>query len=304
MDQTQRPNRPKDPTDPKTTLQRGQIAAGLLADDDHSRLSALARLEAERTLTSLPEDAIRSLLACLGHTTKKIQRAAATALVRFAPQQPEIVEALLLRLTDPDARLRWTAAFTLSQLGLPSPAPQRVNVSSNQTQLLDTFTLLPVLIENLGHQESDLRWAAATAVLQLGQRHAQDVAHAMIQLVNTGNAVQRRMALYCLRDLKQTDHIAQEAYLASLRDEDPMVRLGGLSCLGKLRLTGGAMRAALLRLLEYDPDMGVRRSAAMTCGQIGDTDTHIIEALQRTAQSDDGSLRKVSTGALGKLLAE
>ena len=126
----------------------------------------------------------------------------------------------------------------------------------------------------------------------------------MIQLVNTGNAVQRRMALYCLRDLKQTDHIAQEAYLASLRDEDPMVRLGGLSCLGKLRLTGGAMRAALLRLLEYDPDMGVRRSAAMTCGQIGDTDTHIIEALQRTAQSDDGSLRKVSTGALGKLLAE
>ena len=283
-------------------LQRGQIAADLLADNDHSRLSALARLETEKTFTSLPEDVTRSLLACLGHATKKIQRGAATALIRFAPRQPEIIEALLLRLTDPDARLRWTAAFTLSQLGLPSPAPQRVNVSSNQTQLLDTFTLLPVLIENLGHQESDLRWAAATAVLQLARHHAQNVAHSMIQLVRTGNAVQRRMALYCLRDLKQTDQKAQAAYLVSLRDEDPMVRLGGLSCLGKLRLTSGAIRAALLRLLEYDPDLGVRRSAAMTCGQIGDMDTHIVKALQQAAQSDDGSLSKVSIGALRKLL--
>ncbi len=285
-------------------LPLGQLAVGLLADDDQSRLSTLARLEAEGAVTSLPDDVVRGLLACLGHTTKKIQRGAATVLIRFAPRQPEIVEALTHRLTDPDPRLRWTAAFTLSQLDLPRPSPQRVNVSSNQTQLPDTSTLLPVLIENLGHQESDLRWAAATAVLQIARHHAQDVAHAMIRLVRTGNAVQRRMALYCLRDLGQTDQEAQQAYLASLRDEDPMVRLGGLSCLGKLRLTGEAIRAALLRLLEYDPDLGVRRSAAMTCGQIGDTDTHIVEALQRTAQSDDSSLRKVSTGALRKLPAD
>ena len=112
------------------------------------------------------------------------------------------------------------------------------------------------------------------------------------------------MALYCLRDLKQTDQAAQEAYLASLRDEDPMVRLGGLSCLGKLRLTSGAIRAAIFRLLEYDPDMGVRRSAALTCGQVGDTDTRLVTALQRTAQSDDSSLRKASTGALKKLLPQ
>ena len=285
-------------------LQLGQLAAELLADDDHTRLAALALLESERTLRSLPDDVVRNLLACLGHRTKKIQRGAATVLVRFAARQPDIIAALTHKLTHPDARLRWTAAFTLSQLELPSPSPQRVNVSSNQTQLLDTFTLLPVLIENLGHQESDLRWAAATAVLQLARHHSQDVAQAMIQLVNTGNAVQRRMALYCLRDLKQTDQKAQNAYLASLRDEDPMVRLGGLSCLGKLQLTSEAMRAAMIRLLEHDPDMGVRRAAAVTCGQVGDTDTHIVKALQRTAQSDDSSLRKASTGALRKLLPQ
>ena len=290
--------------DHNDTLQRGQIAAGLLADDDLTRLSALALLESEGTETSLPDDVVRNLLACLGHRTKKIQRGAATVLVRFAPQQPDIIAALTHKLTHPDARLRWTAAFTLSQLDLPAPSPQRVNVSSNQTQLLDTFTLLPVLIENLGHQESDLRWAAATAVLQLARHHSQDVAQAMIQLVNTGNAVQRRMALYCLRDLKQTDQAAQTAYLASLHDQDPMVRLGGLSCLGKLQLISGAMRAAILRLLEHDPDMGVRRAAAVTCGQLGDTDSILIEALQRASGADDKSLNRAATGALRQLLAD
>ncbi len=282
-------------------LQLDQLVAGLLADDDHTRLSALARLEAESAFTSLPDDVVRSLLVCLGHTTKKIQRGAATVLTRFAPQQPEIIEALTHRLTDPDPRLRWTAAFTLSQLDLPSPSPQRVNVSSNQTQLLDTSTLLPVLIENLGHQESDLRWAAATAVLQLSQRHAQDVAHAMIQLVNTGNAVQRRMALYCLRDLEQTDRDAQAAYLSSLSDADVMVRLAGLACLGKLHLAGEPIRNAISGLLEHDPDLGVRRSAAVACRRIGDAHPRIIAALRQAAESADASLGKAAEAALQRL---
>ena len=298
MDRTQRP---KDSTDPKTTPQLGQLAASLLADEDHSRLSTLARLEEERTLTSLPEDVVRGLLACLGHTTKKIQRGAATVLIRFAPRQPEIIEALTHRLTDPDPRLRWTAAFTLSQLDLPSPSPQRVNVSSNQTPLPDTSTLLPVLIENLGHQESDLRWAAATAVLQIAQHHAQDVAHAMIQLVHTGNAVQRRMALYCLRDLRQMDQAAQTAYLAGLRDKDPMVRLAGLACLGKLHLTGEQIRNAISGLLEHDPDLGVRRSAAVACRRIGDAHPRIIAALRQAAGSADASLGKAAEAALQRL---
>ena len=51
----------------------------------HIRLSALARLEAERTLASLPENVVRSLLACLGHATKKIQRGAATVLISLCP---------------------------------------------------------------------------------------------------------------------------------------------------------------------------------------------------------------------------
>ena len=260
-----------------------QLAGALLSDNNDVRLFALARLEDKESLVALPEDVIRSLLACLGYNTKKIQRDAATILVRFAPQQPGIIEALVRMLTDSDSRLRWTAAFALSQLDLPTPSP------------------LPVLIENLGHQESDLRWAAATAVLQLAQQHPQDIVAAMIQLIDAGNAVQRRMALYCLRDLEQAGDKAQDVYLTSLKDEDPMVRLGGLSCLGKLQLTSRKIREALIHLLEHDADMGVRRSAAVTCGQVGDAHSDIVKALHRTSESEDSSLAKASAGALREL---
>jgi HEAT repeat protein len=109
------------------------------------------------------------------------------------------------------------------------------------------------------------------------------------------------MALYCLRDLGQTSSDAQAVYLASLNDADPMVRLSGLSCLGKLRLASTEARTSLLRLLEIDPDWGVRRATAVTLGQIGDTAPLVIEALTKAAQADDVALSKAAVGALGKL---
>src|SRR5207245_5099602 len=134
------------------------------------------------------------LLHRLGHGRKSVQRGAAGQLARFARTQPEIVTALLGKLADPDPRVRWTAAFTLAQLDLPEPTP------------------LPVLMENLGHEESDLRWAAATAVLRLAAHHP-PVIEELRRLAGAGNAVQRRMALYCLRDLAQTSPDVQAVYL-------------------------------------------------------------------------------------------
>ena len=267
-------------------MNRSQIATDLLSNDIHIRLSALSALgeqDHQTPQTPLAPDICRSLLQCLGHNQKNVQRAAAAQLIRFAPHQPEIFTALTHTLSDPDSRVRWTAAFTLSQLDLPGPSP------------------LPVLIENLGHQESDLRWAAATALLHLAERHRQAVVSAMVHLASAGNAVQRRMALYCLRDLGQTGHEAQAAYLASLNDADAMVRLGGLSCLGKLQLTSLTARETILRLLLNDPDMGVRRSAAVTLGQIGDSDPAVLEALQASSHAADPSLGKAATRALAKL---
>ncbi|MGH7961075.1 MAG: HEAT repeat domain-containing protein, partial [Candidatus Binatia bacterium] len=158
----------------------------------------------------------------------------------------------------------------------------------------------PVLIENLGHVESDLRWAAATAVLRLAVQHP-SVIKAMRHLAGAGNAVQRRMALYCLRDLEQTGTDAQTVYLTSLGDSDSGVRLAGLSCLGKLKLTLPQAREMLLQLLDADPDPGVRRAAAVTLGQLGDATPLVIEALTQAARSDDTGLRKAAIGALARL---
>ena len=259
-----------------------QITNYLLADDTTACLTVLAALEEQSDQSLLPQDVLHGLLHCLGHSRKTVQRRAAAQLVRFARLQPEIIPALVSKLTDPDSRVRWTAAFALSQLALPEPSP------------------LPVLIENLGHEESDLRWAAATAVLRLAEQHSRVIAE-MLRLAGTGNAVQRRMALYCLRDLGQTGLDAQGVYLASLDDPDPWVRLSGLSCLGKLRLASPEAREVLLRLLEADSDWGVRRATAVTLGQIGDSTPAVIEALGRAAQSQDASLSKAAAGALERL---
>src|SRR5262249_42456660 len=263
-------------------MDHSSIAARLCSDDISARLAALAALEQQSHEVSLPQDILHGLLQCLGHERKAVQRGAAGQLVRFARTQPEIVPALLGKLDDPDPRVRWTAAFTLAQLDLPAPTP------------------LPVLVENLGHEESDLRWAAATAVLRLAGRHPRVIAE-MLCLAGCGNPVQRRMALYCLRDLGRADPAAQAVYLAGLADPDPMVRLSGLSCLGKLRLVSAPARTALLRLLEADPDLGVRRATAVALGQLGDSTPLVTEALHKAAQADDVGLCKAAKGALKAL---
>jgi hypothetical protein len=93
-----------------------QIATQLVSDDVPTRLVAFAALEAQDDRLSLPLDILLGLFHCLGHPRKAVQRGAAGQLVRFARTQPEIVTALLSKLTDPDPRIRWTVAFTLSQL--------------------------------------------------------------------------------------------------------------------------------------------------------------------------------------------
>jgi len=262
-----------------------QIASQLFSDDATARLDALATLAEQADLLSFPQAVLHGLLDCLGHARKTVQRGAAAQLVRFAPGSPEIEPALIDKLAAADPRLRWTAAFTLAQLNLSEPFP------------------LPVLIENLGHEESDLRWAAATAVLRLAVLHPR-VTEEMVRLAGTGNAVQRRMALYCLRDLGETGQEAQAAYFSSLADPEPMVRLAGLSCLGKLKIVTGSAQDTLLRLLEADPDPGVRRATAVTLGQVGDSAPAVMEALMRATRQADASLRKAAAGALERLLTE
>ena len=251
-------------------------------DPSLTRLAGLAELQQTNDDLVLPSQVVDGLLGCLGDHNKAVQRGAAQQLVRFAPQQPAIVEALCDKLTDPQPRIRWTAAYALSQIPLPDPRP------------------LPALIENLGHQESDLRWAAATALLQLAGRHP-SVLTRLLDVARSGNPVQRRMALYCLRDADQTGPAARQVYLSSLTDQQPGVRLAGLSCLGKCPPGGADVESALIRILGTDPDIGVRRASAATLGQRGAYSPAVVDALDRAAGGQDPSLARAAAAALKKL---
>jgi HEAT repeat protein len=211
-----------------------------------------------------------------------VQRQAAGHLVRFAPLQPEIISLLTEKLSDSDPRLRWTAAFTLAQLDLPAPVP------------------LPVLLENLGHEESDLRWAAAMAVVTLGQKHSQ-IKPDLVRLARQGNPTQRRMSLYCLRDLGWEDPSVIAVFLAATQDEAAGVRLAALSGIGKLKQENADLIGNIIRLLQEDPDLGVRRAAAIALGQKGKSSPQVQTALEEAARGVDASLRKAAEIALKRL---
>lgn len=258
------------------------ISRQLSLDNPQTRLAALAKLQEAADGIEIPPAVVAGLLLCLGDHTKAVQRGAAEQLIRFSHHQPAIIEALSDKLADADPRIRWTAAYALSALPLDEPLP------------------LPVLIENIGHQESDLRWAAATALLRLAPHHPSVLA-ALLDLTKTGNPVQRRMALYCLRDANQTNAAAQQIYLASLTDQESGVRLAALSCIGKCQLPLAALESPLIQILETDPDSGVRRAAAVTLGQLRAPSPAIVTALTQAARGEDVSLGKAAAGALQKL---
>ena len=247
-----------------------------------TRLAALAQLEQASDELVLPAAVVDALLGCLGDRNKAVQRRAAQQLIRFSSRQPAIIKLLRDRLSDPQPRIRWTAAYALAQLPLPEPWP------------------LAALIENLGHQESDLRWAAATALLRLMGRHA-SVLTRLLEVARSGNPVQRRMALYCLRDANQTGPAARQVYLASLSDQQAGVRLAGLSCLGQCPPHNADTDAALIRILATDPVSGVRRASAASLGRRGHHSPAVVNALHQAADDPDPSLARAAAAALKKL---
>ena len=253
-----------------------------------ARLAALAELEQASDELVLPSAVVDALLGCLGDHNKAVQRRAAQQLIRFSSRQPAIIELLRDGLTASQPRLRWTAAYALAQLPLPEPWP------------------LAALLENLGHQESDLRWAAATALLRLMGRHA-SVLTRLLDVARSGNPVQRRMALYCLRDADQTGPAARQVYLESLSDQHAGVRLAGLSCLGRCPPhhadtdADTDADAALIRILATDPVSGVRRASAASLGQRGGRSPAVVNALHQAADDPDPSLARAAAAALKKL---
>jgi HEAT repeat protein len=180
-------------------------------------------------------------------------------------------------LADTVPRRRWAATYARALLGPLPPA------------------CLPILLEALGDDDGDLRWASA-AILR-AQVELSELPVALRGLLGSRNPLQRKMALYCLRDLAVPDASMEPALTAALDDAETGVRLAAMSALAALATDRGAAAAALVRRLD-DPDAGVRRAAAAAVGRLRVGDVATRAALERASAADDPALARAARRAL------
>lgn len=220
---------------------------------------------------------LAALVECLGDEKKVVQRRAAEVLVALSGRSPAVHQALQTTLRSAAPRQRWGAAFAFSLLGVPPP------------------DVLPVLLESLGSDDGDVRWAAAGALVQMSNRN--DLSVALHTLLGTGNAAQRKMAAYCLRDLDTRSPAAEQALFAALDDADAGVRLAAMSSLIRLCANRAVVAQRVMTLLA-DAAAGVRRAAAAALGSLGERSEPVLSALRVAAASADPSLQRAARRSL------
>ena len=225
---------------------------------------------------------IASLIVSLNHPNKKVIRQAADTLISMAPNFPGLSERLHRLLSDSPEEKRWPIAYVLAQISPPSPS------------------CLHALKETLGNKDPDLRWAAGLLLVRLGKGDRGVVA-LLLDLLKSGTPTQRRMALYCLRDIYVKDATSLQALLQSLRDPDPLVRVAAVSSLKVHSDIGKEGLDVLLDLFLGDPDSRVRHTAALALAQLGAPTREIRRALEEASQSEDAQLRKAANAALDLL---
>jgi HEAT repeat protein len=225
-------------------------------------------------------DELAALLEALGASTKAVQRGAAEALVALARAGQAVDDVLGTALADAAPRRRWGAAYAWSRLGAVPPA------------------CLPVLVEALGADDGDLRWASASILRDLGGRP--ELVAALRGLLASANPLQRKMALYCLRDLNVRAAGIEGEVRGALEDRDPAVRLAAMSALACLADDRPlAARVLLVRLEDVAP--GVRRAAAAALGRLGFAEDGVTTALRRALVAGDPGLARAAAGALAAL---
>jgi HEAT repeat protein len=238
------------------------MLAALRGGDLEALRAALVALEAGET----PVDAeiCAALIELLGHPRKEMSRRAAGALA-LAAGDPACRVSLEEALTDADERRRWSAAFALARAGVLDDA------------------VVGAALESLGARDGDVRWAAAEIVCAAA-RERPEVAGAVAAVCGSQVPEQRKMALYCLRDLSAAD---PAPFIRALDDDDRSVRLAALAGLARYAALETDALARVLRCMRADADAGVRRAAAATAARIAAHDEFAAAALEEAASTSD-----------------
>jgi HEAT repeat protein len=222
---------------------------------------------------------VAELIADLDHPDKPKIRAAVDALIARAADSPELRDLLERRLGEPDHRNYWPVAYVLGNLPNPCPA---VTVG---------------LLEALDHREPDIRWAISLLLARIAKDNVELVA-ALIRLCASGTDNQKRMALYCLRDLALSDHASAAAMVDALRDLDASVRVAAAICLKSRADVDLQGKQSLLEIYLNDAELKVRHAVAIALATLGDPTAEFVAALQKNSRIDNEQIRKAALAAL------
>src|SRR5258706_605476 len=163
----------------------------------HHRLSRAppgdSRFQARKKLMGEEYDRIGALIAGLDQADKKAVRAAVDALTSMSAAAPEIAEKLRAALAAAPAEKRWPIAYALAEIA-PLSEP-----------------CLEALEAALDFADPDIRWAVALLLVRLAKKPGAGAGARLIDLCKNGTPAQRRMALYCLRDIGAPELIAAPA---------------------------------------------------------------------------------------------
>ena len=190
---------------------------------------------------------IASLIESLAHSDRAVVRTAIDSLVTVGHERPEVRESLNRLLQEVASENRWPVAYTLGQLSQPSSS------------------CLDILIEALGSEDPDMRWATLQLLIRLGKNDKR-ILPLVSELLNSGSPTQRRMAVYCLRDLGPEDRSVQ---LQCLGDTDPLVRVAAVIALSKQSRLSEDVLSVLVRLNSNDTDSRVRSAVGFALERLG-----------------------------------
>lgn len=222
---------------------------------------------------------IAELIAALDSPDKPALRAAVDALISLASAAAGVREILQRRLNEAGHHNYWPVAYVLGHLQNPS------------NRCMET------LIEGLDHREADIRWAIALLLVQLAKKDDGAV-HRLTDLCARGTGNQKRMALYCLRDLALSDPESLAAMLGALGDRDPTVRVAAaISLKGRTDLDEDGKKA-LLQVYLKDTAPRVRHAMAITLAGLGSPSEEFLKALDAARDSSEPQIRKAARTAL------
>jgi hypothetical protein len=223
-----------------------------------------------------------ALIEAVDDPQKPEIRAAVDALIALASKEAVVRVAVEQALARGGQKNLWALAYVLGHL----PQPSGVTIRT--------------LLAGLDHVEPDIRWAIALLLVRMAGAEP-NIIHLLTELCSTGTRNQRRMAVYCIRDLQLADNATLQALLRASADAEPAIRVAAATSLRTRKDPGGEACPRLLELFLTDTDFRVCNAAAVCLAQMGFASAEFVAALEAAAGTGDAIRGKAAARALAIL---